>query len=112
VKSRIDNGSPFVVRIKIEPGQDIVVNDLIRGEVTINSSIIDDKVLYKSSDGLPTYHMANIVDDHLMEISHVIRGEEWFRSLSCSFISLLDGRKTCRSLLIYHFFKPKDKEIK
>ncbi|WP_025842362.1 glutamate--tRNA ligase [Porphyromonas gingivicanis] len=73
-------GVPFVVRIKIEPGEEIVVNDLIRGEITINSSIIDDKVLYKSSDDLPTYHLANIVDDHLMEITHVIRGEEWLPS--------------------------------
>lgn len=80
VKSRIEAGSPYVVRIKIESGHDIIVNDLIRGEVKINSSVIDDKVLYKSTDGLPTYHMANIVDDHLMEISHVIRGEEWLPS--------------------------------
>lgn len=80
VKARIDNGDTYVVRIKVEPGEDIVVHDLIRGEVKINASIIDDKVLYKSSDGLPTYHMANIVDDHLMEISHVIRGEEWLPS--------------------------------
>ncbi|MBN1462455.1 MAG: glutamate--tRNA ligase, partial [Paludibacteraceae bacterium] len=80
VKARIENGDSYVVRIKVEPGEDIVVHDLIRGEVKINASIIDDKVLYKSSDGLPTYHMANIVDDHLMEISHVIRGEEWLPS--------------------------------
>lgn len=72
--------TPFVVRIKIEPGEEIVVKDLIRGEITINSSIIDDKVLYKSSDDLPTYHLANIVDDHLMEVTHVIRGEEWLPS--------------------------------
>ena len=71
---------PYVVRIKIEPGEEVVVNDLIRGEVRINSSIIDDKVLYKSSDDLPTYHLANIVDDHLMGITHVIRGEEWLPS--------------------------------
>ncbi len=58
----------------------MVVNDLIRGEVTINSSILDDKVLYKSADDLPTYHLANIVDDHLMEVTHVIRGEEWLPS--------------------------------
>ena len=58
----------------------IVVDDLIRGEVTINSSILDDKVLYKSADNLPTYHLANIVDDHLMLVSHVIRGEEWLPS--------------------------------
>ncbi len=80
VKSLIEAGNQYVVRIKIEPGKDVVVNDLIRGEVVINSSILDDKVLYKSADQLPTYHMANIVDDHLMEISHVIRGEEWLPS--------------------------------
>ncbi len=78
--SLIDSGKQYVVRIKIEPGQDIIVNDLIRGEVRINSSILDDKVLYKSADQLPTYHLANIVDDHLMEITHVIRGEEWLPS--------------------------------
>ena len=77
---RIANGDKYVVRIKIEPGEDIVVNDIIRGEVHINSSIIDDKVLYKSADNLPTYHLANIVDDHLMHITHVIRGEEWLPS--------------------------------
>ena len=69
-----------MVRIKIEPNENIVVNDLIRGEVIINSSVLDDKVLYKSADQLPTYHMANIVDDHLMEVTHVIRGEEWLPS--------------------------------
>lgn len=76
----IANGQQYVVRIKIEPGEEIVVNDLIRGEVSISSSILDDKVLYKSADQLPTYHLANIVDDHLMEITHVIRGEEWLPS--------------------------------
>ena len=76
----IEKGTPYVVRIKIEPGEDIIVNDLIRGKVVINSSVLDDKVLYKSSDSLPTYHLANIVDDHLMEITHVIRGEEWLPS--------------------------------
>jgi glutamyl-tRNA synthetase len=76
----IDAGKQYVVRIKIEPGETIVVNDLIRGEVRVNSSILDDKVLYKSSDNLPTYHLANIVDDHLMEITQVIRGEEWLPS--------------------------------
>lgn len=80
VKSLIDSGVKYVVRFKIEPNRDIVVNDLIRGAVTINSSILDDKVLYKSADDLPTYHLANIVDDHLMLISHVIRGEEWLPS--------------------------------
>ena len=76
----IAEGKQYVVRFKVEPGEDVHVNDLIRGEVIINSSILDDKVLYKSSDNLPTYHLANIVDDHLMEISHVIRGEEWLPS--------------------------------
>ncbi len=76
----IDEGHPYVVRFKIEPGIDVEVDDLIRGKVTINSSVLDDKVLYKSADDLPTYHLANIVDDHLMEVSHVIRGEEWLPS--------------------------------
>ncbi len=80
VKRLLDEGSQYVVRFLIEPGRDIVVNDLIRGKVTINSSVLDDKVLYKSADDLPTYHLANIVDDHLMEVSHVIRGEEWLPS--------------------------------
>ena len=80
VKRLMDEGAQYVVRFKIEPGYDVKVNDLIRGEVTINSSVLDDKVLYKSADNLPTYHLANIVDDHLMEISHVIRGEEWLPS--------------------------------
>ena len=76
----IAEGKQYFVRFKVEPGEDVHVNDLIRGEVIINSSILDDKVLYKSADNLPTYHLANIVDDHLMEISHVIRGEEWLPS--------------------------------
>jgi len=80
IQSRIDAGEQYVVRIKIEPNEDIIVQDLIRGEVVINSSVLDDKVLFKSADSLPTYHMANVVDDHLMEISHVIRGEEWLPS--------------------------------
>ena len=80
VKALIDAGEKYVVRFKIEPNHDIVVNDLLRGKVTINSSILDDKVLYKSADDLPTYHLANIVDDHLMLVTHVIRGEEWLPS--------------------------------
>lgn len=80
VSGLIDAGHQYVVRIRIEPNEDVVVNDLIRGEVIINSSVLDDKVLYKSADQLPTYHLANIVDDHLMEVSHVIRGEEWLPS--------------------------------
>ena len=80
VQKLIEGGEKYVVRFKIEPGRDVEVNDLLRGKVTINSSILDDKVLYKSADDLPTYHLANIVDDHLMEVSHVIRGEEWLPS--------------------------------
>lgn len=80
VKALIDAGEKYVVRFKIEPDHDVVVNDLLRGKVTINSSILDDKVLYKSADDLPTYHLANIVDDHLMLVTHVIRGEEWLPS--------------------------------
>jgi len=80
VKARIEKGEQYVVRIKIEPNEEIKVQDLIRGDVIINSSVLDDKVLFKSSDELPTYHMANVVDDYLMEISHVIRGEEWLPS--------------------------------
>ena len=80
VKQRIAQGEKYVVRFKVEPDEDVHVHDLIRGEVVINSNILDDKVLYKSADDLPTYHLANIVDDHLMEVSHVIRGEEWLPS--------------------------------
>lgn len=79
-KALLDAGNQYVVRIKIEPNEDIHVHDLIRGEVVINSSVLDDKVLYKSADQLPTYHLANIVDDHLMGVTHVIRGEEWLPS--------------------------------
>ena len=80
VDELIAEGKQYVVRFKIEPGIDVHVHDLIRGEVVIKSDILDDKVLYKSVDELPTYHLANIVDDHLMEITHVIRGEEWLPS--------------------------------
>ena len=80
VQSLIADGAQYVVRFKVEPGEDIHVHDMIRGDVVINSDILDDKVLYKSADELPTYHLANIVDDHLMEITHVIRGEEWLPS--------------------------------
>lgn len=80
VERLLSQGTPYVVRFRIEPGRDVEVDDLIRGKVAINSSILDDKVLYKSADDLPTYHLANIVDDHLMEVSHVIRGEEWLPS--------------------------------
>lgn len=80
VEQLIADGKQYVVRFKVEPGEEVHVHDLIRGDVVIKSDILDDKVLYKSADELPTYHLANIVDDHLMEISHVIRGEEWLPS--------------------------------
>lgn len=79
VKRRIESGEPYVVRFKFPADTEIHVHDLIRGEVKMNSNLLDDKVLFKS-DGMPTYHLANIVDDHTMEISHVIRGEEWLPS--------------------------------
>ena len=80
VERLIADGHKYVVRFLVEPGRDVEVNDLIRGKVTIKSDILDDKVLYKSADDLPTYHLANIVDDHLMLVTHVIRGEEWLPS--------------------------------
>ncbi len=73
-------GAPYVVRFKMPEGETVVMNDLIRGKLEVNTSVLDDKILFKS-DGMPTYHLANVVDDHLMKISHVIRGEEWLPSL-------------------------------
>lgn len=80
VERLIKEGTQYVVRFKVEPGRTVEVHDLLRGTVAIKSDILDDKVLYKSADDLPTYHLANIVDDHLMKVSHVIRGEEWLPS--------------------------------
>ena len=80
VKQLLADGVQYTVRFKVEPNIDVHVHDLIRGEVIVKSDVLDDKVLYKSADELPTYHLANIVDDHLMEITHVIRGEEWLPS--------------------------------
>jgi glutamyl-tRNA synthetase len=79
-KKRLEAGEAYVVRFKMPENEDIHFTDIIRGEMVVNTSTLDDKVLYKS-DGMPTYHLANIVDDHLMEITHVIRGEEWLPSL-------------------------------
>ncbi|MBL55826.1 MAG: glutamate--tRNA ligase [Flavobacteriales bacterium] len=79
VQNLLNKDVPYTVRFKIEPDNIIVVDDMVRGEVRFNSSELDDKIIFKS-DGMPTYHLANIVDDHLMEISHVIRGEEWLPS--------------------------------
>lgn len=81
VKHRIERGDQWVIRFKMPEGTDVVMQDLIRGEVVVNTSALDDKVLFKSVDMLPTYHLANVTDDYLMEISHVIRGEEWLPSL-------------------------------
>lgn len=80
VEALIGQGTPYVVRFRFEPDREIVMQDMIRGEVVVNSSTLDDKILFKS-DGMPTYHLANVVDDNLMAISHVIRGEEWLPSL-------------------------------
>ncbi|MDX5428655.1 MAG: glutamate--tRNA ligase [Bacteroidota bacterium] len=79
VQKRLDSGEPYVVRIKFPRNHEVKFEDQIRGWVSVNTNNMDDKVLFKS-DGMPTYHMANIVDDHLMRISHVIRGEEWLPS--------------------------------
>lgn len=80
VKQLLASGAPYVIRFKMPENEELLLHDIIRGEVHFNSSLLDDKVLYKS-DGMPTYHLANIVDDHLMRITHVIRGEEWLPSL-------------------------------
>lgn len=79
-KVKLQKGEPYVIRYRMPENEDIHFNDLIRGNIVVNTSTLDDKVLFKS-DGMPTYHLANIVDDHLMEITHVIRGEEWLPSL-------------------------------
>jgi len=81
LQKRLKRGDPYVIRFKMPEDCEVKAQDLIRGQVAFNTSTLDDKVLYKSTDELPTYHLANIVDDHLMEISHVIRGEEWLPSL-------------------------------
>lgn len=80
-KTLIDQGKPYAIRFKMPQNQKIVLQDLIRGRIEIDTSTLDDKILFKS-DGMPTYHLANVVDDRLMEISHVIRGEEWLPSLA------------------------------
>jgi glutamyl-tRNA synthetase len=80
VQARLDGGEHYVIRFKMPENRDIVEEDLIRGRVSFNTNQLDDKVLFKS-DGMPTYHLANVVDDHLMQITHVIRGEEWLPSM-------------------------------
>ena len=86
VRARIDRGDQWVIRFRMPENEVVEMDDLIRGHVEVNTSTLDDKVLYKSSDALPTYHLANIVDDHLMEVSHVIRGEEWLPSLPLHYL--------------------------
>ena len=86
VEARISRGDQWVIRFKMPENDTVEMDDLIRGHVKVNTSTLDDKVLYKSADALPTYHLANIVDDHLMEISHVIRGEEWLPSLPLHYL--------------------------
>ncbi len=79
VRTRLDSGEPYTIRLKVPRNEEVRFNDMIRGWVQVNTNAMDDKVLFKS-DGMPTYHLANIVDDHLMKITHVIRGEEWLPS--------------------------------
>ena len=86
VAARIARGDQWVIRFKMPENEIVEMDDLIRGHVEVNTSTLDDKVLYKSADALPTYHLANIVDDRLMEVSHVIRGEEWLPSLPLHYL--------------------------
>ena len=80
-KQKIESGEPYVIRFKAPENEELDLQDEIRGDIQVNTKVLDDKVLFKS-DGMPTYHLANIVDDHLMKITHVIRGEEWLPSLA------------------------------
>ena len=80
VRQLLEAGEPYVIRFKMPENEELHLKDIIRGEVRFHTSLLDDKVLFKS-DGMPTYHLANVVDDYLMKITHVIRGEEWLPSL-------------------------------
>lgn len=91
IKEKLENNTPFVIRLNIQPNQRIIFDDIVRGRVEFDSNNVDDQILIKS-DGYPTYHFANVVDDHLMQISHVIRGEEWLSS-------------TPKHVLLYDSFK-------
>ncbi len=82
---RLNQNEPYVIRFRMPENEEILMEDMIRGTVKVNTSTLDDKILFKS-DGMPTYHLANIVDDHLMQISHVIRGEEWLPSLALHYL--------------------------
>ena len=104
VQELLNAGAAYTIRAKIEPNQTVTFKDIIRGEITVQTNVLDDKVLFKS-DGLPTYHFANIVDDHLMQISHVIRGEEWLPSTALH--HLLAFFASCD----VHFFEIHSKSI-
>ena len=84
-QNKINTGAPYVIRFKSPENRELVLRDEVRGTIKIDTNILDDKILFKS-DGMPTYHLANIVDDHLMEITHVIRGEEWLPSLALHYL--------------------------
>jgi glutamyl-tRNA synthetase len=90
IKDNLAKNLPYVIRLNVQPEQQILLNDVIRGEVVFNSTIVDDQILIKS-DGYPTYHLANVVDDHYMKITHVVRGEEWLSS-------------TPKHILLYEYF--------
>lgn len=90
VKTKLENGDPYTIRLKVPRDEEVLINDIVRGEVVFKTNELDDKVMLKG-DGMPTYHLANIVDDHLMKISHVVRGEEWLPS-------------TAHHVLLYRFF--------
>ena len=91
IKQKIADGEPYVIRLNVPANERIIIDDIVRGQVDFNSDIVDDQILIKS-DGFPTYHLANVVDDHLMKITHVIRGEEWLSS-------------TPKHVLLYDFFE-------
>ena len=90
IENNLKNGVQHVVRMNVEPGEKVIINDIVRGKVEFDRMVIDDQILMKS-DGFPTYHLANVVDDHSMKITHVIRGEEWLSS-------------TPKHILLYNFF--------
>src|SRR5690606_33532453 len=81
LSARLQSGEHYVIRFKTPVNKTLILDDIVRGQMEIDTNVLDDKVLFKS-DGMPTYHLANVVDDHLMGISHVIRGEEWLPSLA------------------------------
>jgi glutamyl-tRNA synthetase len=105
VEKRKAEGQPYVIRLKVTPGEEITFTDLIRGEVTFKSDVVDDKVLLKA-DGMPTYHLAHIVDDYLMKITHAVRGEEWLpvRLRTSLYIVTSVGKKKCLSMRIFHCY--------